>query len=58
MHCDQDINECEVNKEVCNYGICVNTNGLLSFFHLNLRKCFTRLCCLRLTYIQQDIFVR
>lgn len=36
MHCDQDVNECEVNKEVCNYGICVNTNGLLNFFHLNL----------------------
>lgn len=30
-HCEQDINECEDNKDVCNYGICVNTNGMFCF---------------------------
>lgn len=36
INCDQDINECEVNKDVCNYGICVNSNGLLLLFCLNI----------------------
>lgn len=35
MNCDQDINECEENKDVCNIGICVNTIGLLNI-NLNI----------------------
>lgn len=28
VNCDQDINECDINKNLCNNGICVNRNGL------------------------------
>lgn len=30
--CETDINECETVKDVCNYGICVNTNGSYQCF--------------------------
>ncbi|KAI5692955.1 hypothetical protein M8J75_004761 [Diaphorina citri] len=30
--CESDINECETVKDVCNYGICVNTNGSYQCF--------------------------